>query len=119
MDKKRERHLHKHKSKSQIRESLVFSCLKYVSIGYVLHNSGPDMLNASSGRQFSPLLRLEEQYSVMSDVEVDEVFCFCEKSASCEKSRKQDPTMGDKTTKIPSYDTVPGSALSLIKLGRY
>ena len=67
-------------------EILVAFCLKYVSIGYVLHNSGPDMLNASSGRQFCPLLRLEEQYSVMSDVEVDEVFCFCNKSASSTRS---------------------------------
>jgi hypothetical protein len=51
----------------------------------------------------------------MTEVEVDEVFCFCEESAGQAASLSYVHTMSYETAKIPAHYAVPCCAFPLVK----
>lgn len=67
------------------------------------------------------LLRLEEQYRAVSEVEVDEVFRLCVSLASggLIVRRLLDRTMSNEAAEVPSHDTVPRCTFTFVKLLTY
>lgn len=68
------------------------------------------------------LLRLEEEDGAVPEVEVNEVFRLCNLDGAVSRpswklsSHTKQLTMRDKTTKVPSYYTVPCCSLARVEL---